>query len=76
MTLSRFQVRLSCACGETTEFESTLARPGGLAPLPCKCGRRFVLQQLDEKMVTDLAVDPTGITGGEVPEDLDLPKVH
>lgn len=76
MSISRFQIRLSCACGRTSEVESALARPGALAPIPCTCGRSFVLQQLDPKDVIRLAVDPTGITDGAIPEDPDLPKVH
>lgn len=78
MKVSRFQIRLSCVCGETTEIESLLAGPGGLAPLGCKCGKSFVLKQLDEAEVVRISVDPTGITGGEIPQDLDLilPKIH
>lgn len=76
MTLSKFEIRLTCACGHLTSMTAMLARPGGQAPLPCKCGRSFVLQQLDRAMVTRIAVDPTGTTDGEVPETLELPEVH
>jgi len=76
MSVSRFHIRLQCACGETSEFESLLARPGGIASIPCKCGRSFSLEQRDERMVTRISVDPLGITDGEIPQDLKLPKVH
>ena len=76
MNVSRFHIRLECACGVTSEFMSEIARPGGMAPIPCKCGRSFALQQLDEGMVTRIAVDPLGVTDGEIPQDVKLPSVH
>ncbi len=76
MSVSRFNIRLECACGVISEFRSELARPGGVAPIPCQCGRYFALQQLDERMVTSIAVDPLGITDGEIPQDVKLPTTH
>ena len=76
MTVSKFEIQLTCACGHVTTMTTTLARPGGQAPVPCSCGRSFVLKQLDQGEVTRIAVDPTGATGGEVPETLELPEVH
>lgn len=73
MSVSRFEIRLTCACGQTTEFQSALARPGR-APLPCSCGRKFAIQQLDESEVASIAIDPTGATGGDVSEE--PPDLH
>lgn len=74
MNISRFKITLSCACGKTTQMEVMIARSGGLVPLSCPCGRKFAMQQLDPNEVTTIEVDPTGITGGLV--DQDLPKIH
>lgn len=74
MDVSRFSIRLTCACGRTTEYESTLARPGGMAPIPCGCGRRFAIQQLEASEVGPIEIDPTGVTKGRIPED--PPEFH
>lgn len=44
MDVSRFEIRLTCACGQATELTCVLAKPGGKAPIPCACGRKFLLQ--------------------------------
>ena len=74
MQISKFDFILTCACGRETAYQSMLSKPGGLAPIPCVCGRRFVLKQLDPREVTSIVVDPTGATGGAVPEG--LPELH
>lgn len=76
MTRSTFEIVLNCACGRIVPAMATLVRPGGVAPISCTCGRSFVLQQLDPAEVTRLIVDPTGITNGEIPDTVKLPKVH
>ncbi len=76
MNVSRFHIRFACACGKTREIEALLAGPGGIAPVSCSCGRSFKVEQRDPAHVTRIAVDPLGVTGGAVPRDLELPKVH
>ncbi len=76
MTISRFHIRFTCACGKTRDVEALLARPGGIAPVSCSCGRHFKVEQLDPAQATRIAVDPLGVTDGAVPQDLELPQVH
>ena len=74
MDVARFQIRVTCSCGKISEFESALSGPEGQAPLPCACGRKFVLRELDASKVASLAVDPLGVTDREIPDG--PPDVH